>query len=718
MSESIPRLTLGDLANRALITLDAEARAEIVEQLARETRSPEQVAAMTERFLALGPVGHRVFLEWIARVLSPLSDSVLAQLKPMLADRKVPFSVRVLAAARALKSVPDSPDAVLRIARPLTLGLSPLRRLERLRQLQHQVDRSRALDVLIERRELRVKMDCPRCGQRFTREAMVRHLWHEHGLFLERGKIRSPQRTVEELQAEHAATHDTTVLDRTSLLADASALRAWVAASEPPTEDVEPLLSSGEEHRSGLCPGCFAEVPVAVPALPPPLALSAARISGDGYTVEVGGADWFRTLTATAPNRVLQSGPDGSRALGTRGIATFTSAMLLLLAFAVVVFGSKAWAAPPVVARFVLIAVLGYGLVWLVRRPPLKPRERLVDAAWHILARKMVNGNHTSMWLTRLCRASLGHGNPNSRAGVLQETIERAKAGNTEADLQLLAAASVLQVDDGTRHGRDRIAGVAAMVALGFRGEQPIAFAEYVVECFLKAAVEPSDRARFRVLLLAGAFEAGLKPRDLIDLWSVAPNLRQAMLVEPLHRLGLLQGVWAMRAARKWERIASADSVFDLCRIAPNISGRILTDFPDLLLYHRPDPDTEAQLGPVLVCARGVIVGGRMLADPDTEVRIEKASRFGAGFELIFGPHRLALDRKPTGDFADTIREWLRFRAWALLPLLDNYLSPGSPEVSARILKPFERRCSKCGTVSAIAVGKVGRPVYWPSGFE
>jgi hypothetical protein len=194
----------------------------------------------------------------------------------------------------------------------------------------------------------------------------------------------------------------------------------------------------------------------------------------------------------------------------------------------------------------------------------------------------------------------------------------------------------------------------------------------------------------------------------LIDLWAVAPNLRRAMIVEPLHRLALLQGVWAMRPARRWERIASADSVYDLCRIAPHVSGRILADYPDLLLYHRPDPDTEAQLGPVLVCARGVAVGGRMLADPDAEVRIVKAGRFGGGFELIFGPHRLALDHKPVGEFAEMLREWLRFRAWALLPLLDNYLAPGSPEVAKRVLGPFERRCPKCGTMSAIAVGKVG----------
>jgi hypothetical protein len=474
---------------------------------------------------------------------------------------------------------------------------------------------------------------------------------------------------------------------------------------------VEPLLTEAAEHRAGLCPGCFAERPPAVPALPPPLALSPGRIAGDGYSVEIGGADWFRTLTVSSPSRVLQSGPDGRRALGTRGIATVVAALLLLFAGFVILLGSHEWAAPPVAARFLLVAAMGYGLVWFVRKPPPNPTERAVDAAWTVLARKLIKGNHTSTWLTRLCRTSLGRGDPIARAGVLHDLLERARSSDADEDLELLAAASVLQIDDLGRHGRDRIAGIASQAALGFRGDEPIEYAEFVAECFLNSdfAVEPGDLARLRVLLLAAAFEANLKPRDLLDLWAVAPNLKQAMGVEPVHRLALLQGVWTMRPARRWERIAPADCVFDLCRLAPNISGRVLNDYPDLLLYHRPDPDTEAQVGPILICTRGIAIGGQMVSDPDAEVKIVEAR--SGGWELLFGSHRLLLERKPVGDLADVIREWLRFRSWALLPLLDNYLAPGLPEVSARVLRPFERRCSRCGTVSAIVVGKVGKPM-------
>jgi hypothetical protein len=357
-----------------------------------------------------------------------------------------------------------------------------------------------------------------------------------------------------------------------------------------------------------------------------------------------------------------------------------------------------------------VLAAVVYAVVWITRKPLPKATDRAVDAAWTVLARRLVKGGQTVTWLTRLCRASHGRGDPVARVGVLKQVADLAAEGEGVGHRRLLAAAHVLQVEDGSRLGRDRVAGVAGLAATAFSGDQPTSFAEDVAECFLtqNPAPEAGELARFRILLIGAAFDAGLRPRDLIDLWEVAPNLRRAMVVDPLYRLGLLQGVWAMRAARRWERIAPADSVFDLCRLAPNVSGRVLREFPDTLLYHRPDPDTDDQLGPVLVCARGVVVGGHVVSDPDAAVEVVKGGRFGSGYELEFGPHRLRLVRKPAGDFAEVVREWLRFRAWALLPQLDNYMAPGLPAVAARVLAPFEMRCPRCGTVSAVAAGKVG----------
>ena len=124
MSDSAPRLTLGDLANQVLSTASAEARAPLVAQLARGTRGPEQVAAIAERFLEAGPLGRRAFLEWAGRIRPQFVEPVLASLRPLLADRKIPSAMRVLAAARALRALPDSPEAVKPVARALTRGQS------------------------------------------------------------------------------------------------------------------------------------------------------------------------------------------------------------------------------------------------------------------------------------------------------------------------------------------------------------------------------------------------------------------------------------------------------------------------------------------------------------------------------------------------------------------------------------------------------------------
>src|SRR5438309_1938039 len=85
-------------------------------------------------------------------------------------------------------------------------------------------------------------------GPPLPRAEMVKHLWHAHGLVLDGEKVHGLGRVT-----------------------DPAELRARVAASDPPAEDVAPLRAAAEEHGAGLCPGCFAELPVPVEPLPPPL---------------------------------------------------------------------------------------------------------------------------------------------------------------------------------------------------------------------------------------------------------------------------------------------------------------------------------------------------------------------------------------------------------------------------------------------------------------
>jgi hypothetical protein len=711
-SQPTPWPTLGELARQALAATEPAARLRLVGRLGRTTRADYQMGAVADILLAAGPAGNRVLLEWVARVPGKIPADVVAKVVPVVAARHVPVSVRVAAAARLLRTVPDRIASVRPITRAASAGLSPLRGLERLRQLQHEVERCRALDKLIDRRELRVKLDCPRCGVRLPRMEMVKHLWHDHGLWLDAGKVRSPQRAAEELQAEFAEGQNPDAIDRAAILSGPSALRRWLANADTPAEELAPFRNAAEEHRAGLCPGCLAELPAPVPPLPPPLDLADGRLAGDGFTVEVGGAAWVRTLTIAAPDRVLRFGFDRPLRIGPRGAAALVALPVLLAAFAVAALLSPAVIQPFLVVSWaVVLAVVLYGLVW-VTRPPLPPADdRAVGAAWSVLARRLAEGTRGTRFLMRLCRTSIGRGDPLSRSAVLARVVERAAGAAAESDeaLQLLAVARVLQMEDAARLGRDRVAAIAALIAEAFSGAQPADFAEHAASAFLDRTPppDPADLARLRVLLIGAAFDALMRPRDLLNLWAVAPGLRRAMMVEPAHRLGLLYGLWQIRTVRTWEKVGPADTAFELARIAPNLSGRVLRDFPDVLLHARPDPALGDELGPVLVCARGVVVGGRMTSDLDTKIDVIRSGRFG-GYELTLGLQSVRLTRKPPDGFVGSLRGWLRFRANVLLPFIDGYLEPGPREVAERVLGPFCRKCRQCGTVSAVAVGKVG----------
>jgi hypothetical protein len=339
---------------------------------------------------------------------------------------------------------------------------------------------------------------------------------------------------------------------------------------------------------------------------------------------------------------------------------------------------------------------------------PRAPNDQAIDTAWDRIAPNLVEREQAARFLTRLCLTSLGAGNPELRSRVLALIAARAtaRADDSDTELQLLAAASVLQIEDSVRFGRDVAAGIAALAATGFSGERSADFAEFVVAAYLTRARDDGELARLRILLIAAAFEAGLVPRDLLALWAGAPNLKRTMAVEPTHRLGLLFGLWRTREAHAWHSVGHGYTVFELTRRFPRSASGVLARFPDLLLYHRPEREIEDMIGPVLVCARGVAVAGNLTADPDAAVSLAHGGR-----ELFFGHHHIEVATKLPSDFPQLLRKWLRFRAEALVPFIDGYRVPGSEDIARRVLGPFSRRCLRCGTVSVMGCGAIGRRV-------
>ncbi|HSQ54835.1 MAG TPA: hypothetical protein VLM40_03745, partial [Gemmata sp.] len=227
---------------------------------------------------------------------------VVIEILPFLADGRLTPAMRIAAAAGVLRAIPDRPRPVRRVVRALTVGLSRGLALARLRMLQRQLTRSRALDRLVAARERRLVVQCPRCKARLPRIELIKHLWHEHGLILKRRTLISGAQAAARDKEVFREVGEVEAIDRVAERLGAKGLRQWIAR-EGSFEELAPLISHAAENGAGLCPTCFNEIAIAVPPLPPPLVFVRGRLCGDGYFVAVGGNAWMTKLAIGSPER-------------------------------------------------------------------------------------------------------------------------------------------------------------------------------------------------------------------------------------------------------------------------------------------------------------------------------------------------------------------------------------------------------------------------------
>ncbi|AWM36145.1 hypothetical protein GobsT_60860 [Gemmata obscuriglobus] len=593
---------------------------------------------------------------------------LVRRMLPLLAQPGIPLAVRYAAAARAIDALPDHPGAVRNVVRALTGRVPPARALRRLRHLQHLTERSGALDALVERRERKVKLTCPRCNTKLPRAEMAKHLWHEHRLELVEGKVYSNAQIAEVLRAEHTATGDPALIDRAAFRTGARQAGVWAAGTATPEETV-PLCSAARERGVSLCPGCFSDIPPQVPDLPPELTLANGRLAGDGFVA---------TAPVLSPPRVR---------------ATLLGAGVMLAGALVIP-----------VARALVLSALAYLLGRALFRSKGAPDDLALNAAWRTLARKLTDRRDAARFLTRLCVTSVGRGDPFDRANPLNALVARANANRGEG--QLLATALALRVGDSARFGRDYPAGLADLIAPVFRGERSADFAEHVLAVYFRTPRHTGELARLRALLLASAFEAECTPREVLALCDAAPHFARAARLSANH-VAILYGVWANRTARPWEAVGKARTVFELAADAPSTATRLLAADPGLVLLCHPR-GAEDELGPVRVLAGGVSIGRGesplTVADPDADVRLVSRRR-----ELVFGERTLRVRSPLPEGLVRELKGWLLFRAEVLAEFPAAFLS-GTMPIPTRLLKPFVARCAACGAECLPAVGAVARP--------
>ncbi len=707
------------LAREALAAPDGRARSLRVRRLASAAHAAGRVAEAFTTLLKSGPAGATPALEFVAWLPEPVPAALAPVVLPALRLDDVPLALRTAVAGRLLGAVPDEPQAVTPIVQALTLGASKASALDRLLDLERHVARCDTLDVLVEAAEAATALRCPRCDERLTRFKLIAHLWTRHGLVFREGQAVEPRGLLGAAIAAAAAGGNLRLLDE-SFAAHAAyypredrrlVFQALASQGPPDAAEVEQLLAAADADRAGLCPVCLNAIPDPLPELPPEASCGAGRVSGEGYSVEARDGPGGRAVELGRPRAAAEElARVGPRLSPRRAGVTGAFPVLLVGTLATLLLPGRL--VTPLVPAGVTLALtlLAYLLGRYVRKPLPNATVQALAAAWSDLTPGIGRSPAAVRFLTRLCRVSLRLGDPVGRSPAVYELVGHAAvlADRGPEQMQLLAAARVLQAFDGAALGREKVAALAAVFQPFLRAELPPAYGEAAAELVLGVPEgRPGELARLGVLVLADAFAAGLSGSDLVTVARFLPHFRDVILGALPDHLRLLQGVHEYRRGKLWAKVGSASTVFEFAEASPTESRKLLAAHPDALLVLELDEATEAELGRVLLTARGLAAGPVVVADPDAVVEVTPA---GDGlWRLQLGANRLPLARKLPDLLAGQLRAWLRFRDAVLMPLADR-ADGGTSEAAAQVLTPLVVTCPLCQTAGVHRRGRVGTP--------
>ena len=708
------------LAREALAAPDGRVRSQLVRRLARVAHAAGRVPEAFEALHTSGPGGATPALELVAWSPDPVPASLAPLVLPALQNADLPVPLRTAVAGRLLSAVPDDPRAVTPIVQALTEGTSKAVTLDRLLDLERHVVRCDTLDVLVEAAEANTALRCPRCDERLTRFDLIRHLWTRHGLLCHDGQAVEPRGVLAATIAAAAEGRDARLLDE-SFAAHAAyypdedrrlVFQALASQGPPDAAEVEQLLTAADADRAGLCPVCLNAIPDPLPELPPEASCGAGRVSAEGYFVEVRDGPGGRGVEVGRPRGDLETLTRVGPRLSSRLAGVYVALPALVLGTLATVLIPGRVVSPVVPAAVtVALALVGYLIGRYARKPLPDATAQALALAWSDLTPGIGRSPAAVRFLTRLCRISLRLGDPVNRSPAVYELVEHAAvlADRGPAQMQLLAAVRVLQAFDGATLGREKIAGLAGVFRPFVRAELPPAYGEAAAELVLSVPEErPGELARLAVLVLADAFDAGLSAADLMTVARFLPNFRDLISGALPDHLRLLQVAFENRRGFLWAKVGNASTVFEFAEASPTESRKLLAVHPDALLVLELDDATEAELGRVLVTARGLAVGPVVVADPDAAIEVVKA---GDGlWRLQLGASRLPLGRKLPDRLPGQLRAWLRFRDAVLMPLAERDDDRTASEAAAQVLTPLVVTCPLCQTAGVHRRGRVGTP--------
>jgi hypothetical protein len=468
------------------------------------------------------------------------------------------------------------------------------------------------------------------------------------------------------------------------------------------------VLPVVRESESWTCRSCRKPLPTPFPRLPEPANVHRGRFDVRGAFVEVQDTRIGRRIVMGLPGIAepmvverLRWWPGMKAAAGLAAVALGMAAAMI------------AWplgsAALPWMGAFLGLGVVGT-LAWIRwMLPPCESPERAaVAAAW----RELVPRLEDHARLIAACRGSLEQGDPAERMKPLRLLVESTadRVPMSLADLQLLAVARVLQVMDSVRMGAESVSGIAGAFEPFFEVDLPAAYAEAVSECLLDSGlVKEGEKRRLRILMLATAFDSGLRPIDLPGLTAALPHLRS--LLEPIdgEALNELFAVWRGLPPEAGEQTGRAATVFELAVQSPGIARKLLARWPDLLLRITLPEHLRKSIGEVVLTPRGLFLDDLLIEDDDSTFGIER-SPTGSGWYIAVGQQKVAVDRKPQGKITEVLAAWLEYRKTKLLAAVAKAAGPPSPNLG-ELYRSMQAECPHCGALNPfVADGEGGVP--------
>jgi hypothetical protein len=658
----------------------------------------------------------------LARLTPPLDPILFQPAQALLLDRRLPAEGQLVLAALLLRSVgPDDPLAT-DFLQALIVGRGRARSIDQLRELERRSGPHPAIEAACTRLEENLRMACPRCGMGLRRPDMIRHLWEEHRLVLDRRRVREPWSVIEDWIAVYLARPDPDLLERCRALAEridpdhgvSQVHRLFLQRGIADAEARSTLSRDAAEAHAGLCPACYAQVPLPQDVAPFPIQQRGGRLSSRGYTVDVNERGLFTWLEVRSPKSVIYRGSEPGRRLTVSGAALALAGPWILMALVAAVAITEARTRVWGVSGLLLLAVAAYGAAVAGWRADAPAGTRARNYAWTLLAPRLHPGPlvaDDAAFLAGLADVCAGDGYGRLRGALMPTLLSRTERAviKGQAPPGFLAPLLRLAIEDTTA-GDDPVPTVAAQLARCFEGKLPLAVAERLLADWRADWWTKGNLARLRVLLCDRAFGAGFEVRNLLDAGENSPALADVLGTANRHGLAALRLLWSLRASRPWDRCGDCQTVFELAEDVAN--GPLLGRYPDLLLFQEERrwllaaDGSSAKMGPaqVLVLASGVCLQGVEFVT--TPLVVEVTSKT-LGHELQLGA-RVFRGPQPLDDLAARMERWFRFAFHDFLPMT-NAAAHWQPPDRAALLRAWGTvPCPECGIQLLARVGEVG----------